>query len=169
MRERANPQIHGRTHRERAMVLGIEVLDRIVGIVLKPDRSPWCRVGRGLHNGRAGVPDSVEVNIDLHNSHYRAFYMRLRTLFSAIVQFTSIDTTIWHLPARLTILGTPLIKLESSQNLPASSGGRRSRRAALIGALEGLRRALTIEFAPVRVNMSSPGGTDTPIWNSCPE
>ena len=47
------------------------------------------------------------------------------------MQFTSIDTTIWHLPARLTILGTPLIKLESSQNLPASSGGRRSRRRSL--------------------------------------
>ena len=67
MRERANPQIHGRTHRERAIVLDIEVLDRIVGLVLKPDRSPRCRIGGRLQNGSACVPDSVAVNIDLHN------------------------------------------------------------------------------------------------------
>lgn len=40
--------------------------------------------------------------------------------------------------------------------------------AALNGALEGLGRALAIELAPVRVNMISPGWTDTPIWNLMP-
>lgn len=40
--------------------------------------------------------------------------------------------------------------------------------AALNGALEGLGRALAIELAPVRVNMISPGWTDTPIWSAMP-
>jgi NAD(P)-dependent dehydrogenase (short-subunit alcohol dehydrogenase family) len=40
--------------------------------------------------------------------------------------------------------------------------------AALNGALEGLGRALAIELAPIRVNMISPGWTDTPIWNAMP-
>jgi NAD(P)-dependent dehydrogenase (short-subunit alcohol dehydrogenase family) len=37
--------------------------------------------------------------------------------------------------------------------------------AALNAALEGLGRALALELAPVRVNMISPGWTDTPIWD----
>jgi NAD(P)-dependent dehydrogenase (short-subunit alcohol dehydrogenase family) len=37
--------------------------------------------------------------------------------------------------------------------------------AALNASLEGLGRALALELAPVRVNMISPGWTDTPIWD----
>jgi len=40
--------------------------------------------------------------------------------------------------------------------------------AAVNAALEGLGRALAIELAPLRVNMISPGWTDTPIWNLMP-
>jgi NAD(P)-dependent dehydrogenase (short-subunit alcohol dehydrogenase family) len=38
--------------------------------------------------------------------------------------------------------------------------------AALNASLEGLGRALALELAPVRVNMVSPGWTDTPIWDT---
>jgi NAD(P)-dependent dehydrogenase (short-subunit alcohol dehydrogenase family) len=34
------------------------------------------------------------------------------------------------------------------------------------GALEALARALAVELAPVRVNVVSPGWTDTPIWDT---
>jgi len=37
--------------------------------------------------------------------------------------------------------------------------------AAVNSGLEGLARALAIELAPVRVNVVSPGWTDTPIWD----
>jgi NAD(P)-dependent dehydrogenase (short-subunit alcohol dehydrogenase family) len=40
--------------------------------------------------------------------------------------------------------------------------------AALNASLEGLGRALALELAPVRVNMLSPGWTDTPIWDAMP-
>jgi NAD(P)-dependent dehydrogenase (short-subunit alcohol dehydrogenase family) len=40
--------------------------------------------------------------------------------------------------------------------------------AAVNAALEGLGRGLAIELAPLRVNMLSPGWTDTPIWGSMP-
>ncbi len=40
--------------------------------------------------------------------------------------------------------------------------------ATVNAALEGLGRALAIELAPLRVNMISPGWTDTPIWNLMP-
>ncbi len=40
--------------------------------------------------------------------------------------------------------------------------------AALNASLEGLGRALALELAPVRVNMISPGWTDTPIWDGMP-
>jgi NAD(P)-dependent dehydrogenase (short-subunit alcohol dehydrogenase family) len=38
--------------------------------------------------------------------------------------------------------------------------------AAINGAVEGLGRALAIELAPLRVNVLSPGWTDTPIWGA---
>ena len=38
--------------------------------------------------------------------------------------------------------------------------------AAVNGALPSLARALAIEMAPVRVNVVSPGWTDTPIWDT---
>jgi NAD(P)-dependent dehydrogenase (short-subunit alcohol dehydrogenase family) len=37
--------------------------------------------------------------------------------------------------------------------------------AAVNSGLEGLARALAIELAPIRVNVISPGWTDTPIWD----
>lgn len=37
--------------------------------------------------------------------------------------------------------------------------------AAINGAVEGLGRALALELAPLRVNVLSPGWTDTPIWD----
>jgi NAD(P)-dependent dehydrogenase (short-subunit alcohol dehydrogenase family) len=37
--------------------------------------------------------------------------------------------------------------------------------AAVNSGLEGLARALAVELAPVRVNVVSPGWTDTPIWD----
>lgn len=40
--------------------------------------------------------------------------------------------------------------------------------AALNSGLEGLGRAMAIELAPVRVNVISPGWTDTPIWDGMP-
>jgi NAD(P)-dependent dehydrogenase (short-subunit alcohol dehydrogenase family) len=40
--------------------------------------------------------------------------------------------------------------------------------AAINSALEGLGRAMALELAPIRVNMLSPGWTDTPIWNTLP-
>lgn len=40
--------------------------------------------------------------------------------------------------------------------------------AAVNSALEGLGRALAIELAPLRVNVVSPGWTDTPIWDGMP-
>ena len=36
--------------------------------------------------------------------------------------------------------------------------------AAINAALEGLVRALAVEFAPLRINAVSPGWVDTPIW-----
>ena len=91
MRESANPQIHERPHGERAIVLGVEVLDRVVGIILKPDRSPRCRIRSGLQNCRACVPDSVEVNVELHKQQYTASYIPLDTLFSSIMLVIEID------------------------------------------------------------------------------
>jgi NAD(P)-dependent dehydrogenase (short-subunit alcohol dehydrogenase family) len=38
--------------------------------------------------------------------------------------------------------------------------------AAVNGALESLAYALAIEMAPVRVNVVSPGWTDTPVWDT---
>jgi NAD(P)-dependent dehydrogenase (short-subunit alcohol dehydrogenase family) len=38
--------------------------------------------------------------------------------------------------------------------------------AALNASLEGFGRALALELAPLRVNMISPGWTDTPIWDN---
>lgn len=38
--------------------------------------------------------------------------------------------------------------------------------AAVNGALVALVRALALELAPVRVNALSPGGIDTPVWDS---
>jgi NAD(P)-dependent dehydrogenase (short-subunit alcohol dehydrogenase family) len=38
--------------------------------------------------------------------------------------------------------------------------------AAVNGALESLAYALALELAPVRVNVVSPGWTDTPIWDT---
>lgn len=38
--------------------------------------------------------------------------------------------------------------------------------AAINGAVEGLGRALAVELAPLRVNVLSPGWTDTPIWGT---
>jgi NAD(P)-dependent dehydrogenase (short-subunit alcohol dehydrogenase family) len=38
--------------------------------------------------------------------------------------------------------------------------------AAVNGALESLARALSIELAPVRVNVVSPGWVDTPVWDA---
>ncbi|OIR09813.1 3-oxoacyl-[acyl-carrier-protein] reductase FabG [mine drainage metagenome] len=37
--------------------------------------------------------------------------------------------------------------------------------AAINSGLEGLARSLAIELAPLRVNVVSPGWTDTPIWD----
>ena len=37
--------------------------------------------------------------------------------------------------------------------------------AAINSGLEGLARSLAIELAPIRVNVVSPGWTDTPIWD----
>ncbi|MBS0350261.1 MAG: SDR family oxidoreductase [Proteobacteria bacterium] len=37
--------------------------------------------------------------------------------------------------------------------------------AAVNAGLEGLGKALAVELAPIRVNVLSPGVTDTPIWN----
>jgi NAD(P)-dependent dehydrogenase (short-subunit alcohol dehydrogenase family) len=37
--------------------------------------------------------------------------------------------------------------------------------AAINSGLEGLARSLAIELAPTRVNVVSPGWTDTPIWD----
>jgi NAD(P)-dependent dehydrogenase (short-subunit alcohol dehydrogenase family) len=37
--------------------------------------------------------------------------------------------------------------------------------AAVNSGLEGLARALALELAPLRVNVVSPGWTDTPIWD----
>ena len=98
MRESANPQIHERPHGERAIVLGVEVLDRVVGIILKPDRSPRCRIRSGLQNCRACVPDSVEVNFELHNRQYTACYLAIDNLPSGILQFLEIDVTTWRFP-----------------------------------------------------------------------
>jgi NAD(P)-dependent dehydrogenase (short-subunit alcohol dehydrogenase family) len=38
--------------------------------------------------------------------------------------------------------------------------------AAVNGALEALSRALALELAPIRVNVVSPGWTDTPLWDT---
>jgi NAD(P)-dependent dehydrogenase (short-subunit alcohol dehydrogenase family) len=40
--------------------------------------------------------------------------------------------------------------------------------AAVNGAIEALGRALAVELAPLRVNVVSPGLTDTPAYNSMP-
>jgi NAD(P)-dependent dehydrogenase (short-subunit alcohol dehydrogenase family) len=41
--------------------------------------------------------------------------------------------------------------------------------AAVNAGLEGLGRALAVELAPIRVNVISPGVTDTNGWNFIPE
>ncbi len=40
--------------------------------------------------------------------------------------------------------------------------------AAVNGAVEALGRALAVELAPIRVNVVSPGITDTPVWDRMP-
>ena len=121
MRESANPQIHERPHGERAIVLGVAVLDRVVGIILKPDRSPRCRIRSGLQNCRACVPDSVEVNFELHNRQYTACYLAIDNLPSGILQFLEIDVTTWRFPPRLKSLPTFSVKHHTPPNLPECS------------------------------------------------
>ena len=41
--------------------------------------------------------------------------------------------------------------------------------AAICGAMDAFGRALAIEFAPIRVNVVSPGFVRTPLWAGIPE
>jgi NAD(P)-dependent dehydrogenase (short-subunit alcohol dehydrogenase family) len=41
--------------------------------------------------------------------------------------------------------------------------------SSILGAMEGLTRALAVELAPIRVNTVSPGVVKTDMWNQLPE
>jgi NAD(P)-dependent dehydrogenase (short-subunit alcohol dehydrogenase family) len=79
---------------------------------------------------------------------------------------------------RSKFLGPVFAAQESAVRMPAHgsitfTSGIAARRpirggataAAVNSSLEGLGRALAVELAPLRVNVISPGWTDTPIWD----
>lgn len=56
-----------------------------------------------------------------------------------------------------------------TSGIAAKRPARGGAAAATVNAgLEGMARALALELAPVRVNVASPGWTDTPIWDRMP-
>lgn len=66
--------------------------------------------------------------------------------------------------------GAPRIKPGGSLTFTTGIAAWRPMRGGSVAAtvnagLEGLVRALAIEYSPLRVNAVSPGWTDTPIWN----
>jgi NAD(P)-dependent dehydrogenase (short-subunit alcohol dehydrogenase family) len=69
---------------------------------------------------------------------------------------------------------TPYLNKSSSITLTSGVYGKRpakgaSTLAAINSALEGLMRGLTVDLAPIRVNVVSPGIVDTPVYGSMPE
>jgi NAD(P)-dependent dehydrogenase (short-subunit alcohol dehydrogenase family) len=68
----------------------------------------------------------------------------------------------------------PYLNKDSSITLTSGVYGKRpakgaSTLAAINSALEGLMRGLTVDIAPIRVNVVSPGIVDTPLYAGMPE
>jgi NAD(P)-dependent dehydrogenase (short-subunit alcohol dehydrogenase family) len=62
----------------------------------------------------------------------------------------------------------------SSITLTTGSGGEKpnanwSAMAGYLGGLHALMRNLALDLKPIRVNLVSPGGVDTELWDSWPE
>jgi NAD(P)-dependent dehydrogenase (short-subunit alcohol dehydrogenase family) len=70
--------------------------------------------------------------------------------------------------------GAPLIRAGGSIVFSSGAAGARPQPGWALGAsictaMEGLTRALAVEFAPVRVNLVIPGFVRTPLWRDIPE
>jgi NAD(P)-dependent dehydrogenase (short-subunit alcohol dehydrogenase family) len=69
---------------------------------------------------------------------------------------------------------TPYIRQGGSITLTSGVASARPRKgwtvgASICGAMESFMRALTVELAPIRVNIVSPGFVRTPLWSNIPE
>ncbi|MFC5530451.1 SDR family oxidoreductase [Cohnella yongneupensis] len=86
---------------------------------------------------------------------------------------TAFDSKFWgqYVTVKAAI---PYLNKEGSISLTSGVYGKRppkgaSTLAAINSALEGLMRGLTVDLAPIRVNVVSPGIVDTPIYAGMPE
>ncbi|RKP44777.1 SDR family oxidoreductase [Cohnella endophytica] len=86
---------------------------------------------------------------------------------------TAFDSKFWgqYITVKAAI---PYLNKEGSISLTSGVYGKRppkgaSTLAAINSALEGLVRGLTVDLAPIRVNVVSPGIVDTPVYAGMPE
>jgi NAD(P)-dependent dehydrogenase (short-subunit alcohol dehydrogenase family) len=85
----------------------------------------------------------------------------------------SFETKFWGQAAAVK-QALPTLAPGGSITLTSGAASRRPTKtwavlSSLNGAVETLGRALSVELAPVRVNVVCPGFVDTPVWNAVPE